>query len=123
MVQKVDTGRIYAMKVINKDSIVRNNAVKHTLAEKNVLKRLNHPFIVGLKFSFQTEDKLFMVLDYINGGELFYHLSEAGKNTLRVVLILCRTLYRRKSKVLYSRNSACFRISTCSRCSIQVFSM
>lgn len=68
MVQKNDTGRLYAMKVINKDAVIQHNAVKHTMAERNVLKKINHPFIVSLKYSFQTEDKLYMILDYINGG-------------------------------------------------------
>lgn len=79
MVQKVDTGRLYAMKVINKDAVIQHNAVKHTMSERNVLKKINHPFIVSLKFSFQTQDKLYMILDYINGGELFYHLSDAER--------------------------------------------
>jgi len=78
------------MKIINKDAVFKHNAVKHTMAERNVLRKINHPFIVSLKYSFQTEDKLYMILDYINGGikgmisvyysgELFYHLSEAER--------------------------------------------
>jgi len=81
LVRKVDTHRLYAMKVINKDSVIKHNAVKHTLSERNILKKIDHPFIVSLKYSFQTEDKLYMVLDYICGGELFYHLSEAERFT------------------------------------------
>ena len=46
------------------------------MSERNVLlKNVKHPFLVGLHFSFQTADKLYFVLDYINGGELFYHLQ------------------------------------------------
>ena len=46
------------------------------MAERNVLMRnLKHPFLVHLHFSFQTPDKLYFVLDYINGGELFFHLQ------------------------------------------------
>ncbi|EQB78728.1 serine/threonine-protein kinase Sgk1 isoform 2 [Camelus ferus] len=49
---------------------------KHIMSERNVLlKNVKHPFLVGLHFSFQTADKLYFVLDYINGGELFYHLQ------------------------------------------------
>lgn len=77
MVRKVDTGRLYAMKCIKKDHLIKRNAVTHTFSEKNVLQRLRHPFIVNLKFAFQTIDKVVLVLDYISGGELFYHLSEA----------------------------------------------
>jgi len=46
------------------------------MAERNVLlKNLKHPFLVGLHYSFQTSDKLYFVLDYVNGGELFFHLQ------------------------------------------------
>lgn len=74
-VRKKDTGRIYAMKVLKKDHVVKNNAVKHTMSENHVLKNINHPFIVNLKYAFQTTSHLYMVIDYLNGGELFYHLT------------------------------------------------
>jgi serine/threonine protein kinase len=74
-VKKKDTGRIYAMKVLRKDHVVKSNAVKHTMAENRVLKTLKHPFIVSLKYAFQTQSHLYMVIDYMNGGELFYHLT------------------------------------------------
>lgn len=78
-VVKKDTGRIYAMKVLRKDTIIAADAVQHTLSETNVLRRINHPFIVGLKYSFQSPDKLYMVMDYLSGGELFYHLSSVDR--------------------------------------------
>jgi len=47
------------------------------MAERNVLlQNLKHPFLVGLHYSFQTSDKLYFVLDYVNGGELFFHLQK-----------------------------------------------
>lgn len=46
------------------------------MAERNVLlKNVSHPFLVGLHYSFQTNSKLYFVLDYVNGGELFFHLQ------------------------------------------------
>lgn len=78
-VTKQDTGRIYAMKVLRKDTILAADAVRHTLSETNVLRRVNHPFVVGLKYSFQTPEKLYMVMDYLSGGELFYHLSNVDR--------------------------------------------
>jgi hypothetical protein len=62
-VRKRDTGRIYAMKVLHKSSIVKRNQVEHTRTERNVLGRVGHPFIVGLNFAFQSADKLYFVLD------------------------------------------------------------
>lgn len=78
-VTKIDTGRTYAMKVLRKDRIIAADAVRHTLSETSVLRRINHPFIVGLKYSFQTPEKLYMVMDYLSGGELFCHMSNVDR--------------------------------------------
>ncbi|KII86751.1 hypothetical protein PLICRDRAFT_55660 [Plicaturopsis crispa FD-325 SS-3] len=74
-VRKRDTSRIYALKTIRKAHIVDRNEITHTLAERLVLARINNPFIVPLKFSFQSEQKLYLVLAFVNGGELFHHLQ------------------------------------------------
>ncbi|KAF1987121.1 kinase-like protein [Aulographum hederae CBS 113979] len=81
-VQKKDTKRIYAMKVLSKKVIVQKKEVAHTLGERNILVRTamaDSPFIVALKFSFQTPDELFLVTDYMSGGELFWHLQKEGR--------------------------------------------
>jgi len=75
-VRKKDTNRIYAMKVLNKKELVKQQEVKHILSERNVLIKNSSPFLVSLKFSFQTPEKLYLILDYVNGGELFYHLQK-----------------------------------------------
>uniref|UniRef100_A0A671TL31 non-specific serine/threonine protein kinase n=1 Tax=Sparus aurata TaxID=8175 RepID=A0A671TL31_SPAAU len=49
--------------------------VAHTLTESRVLKNTRHPFLTSLKYSFQTKDRLCFVMEYVNGGELFFHLS------------------------------------------------
>ena len=77
-VRKKDTGRIYAMKIIRKANIVERSEVEHTLAERNVLAKMQNPFIVNLKYSFQSPDKLYLVLAFVNGGELFHHLQSEG---------------------------------------------
>ncbi|KAE9412816.1 hypothetical protein Angca_003804, partial [Angiostrongylus cantonensis] len=72
-----ETGKIYAMKVLSKEHIRKKNEVKHVMAELNVLKaNFHHPFLVSLHFSFQNKDKLYFVLDHLNGGELFSHLQK-----------------------------------------------
>jgi serum/glucocorticoid-regulated kinase 2 len=78
-VRKKDSGKIYALKAIRKSHIVSRSEVTHTLAERTVLARVDNPFIVPLKFSFQSPEKLYLVLSFINGGELFYHLQREGK--------------------------------------------
>ena len=78
-VRKKDTSRIYALKTIRKLHIVSRSEVNHTLAERTVLAQINNPFIVPLKFSFQSSEKLYLVLAFVNGGELFHHLQREGK--------------------------------------------
>ncbi|EEA27110.1 Serine/threonine-protein kinase [Talaromyces marneffei ATCC 18224] len=81
-VKKKDTQRIYAMKVLSKKVIIQKKEVAHTLGERNILVRTAmaaSPFIVGLKFSFQTPTDLYLVTDYMSGGELFWHLQKEGR--------------------------------------------
>jgi len=80
-VKKKDSGQIFAMKVLRKEAIIARKQVAHTKAEKTILQKIQHPFIVRLHYAFQTKDKLYMVLDYINGGELFFHLKKEGRFT------------------------------------------
>jgi len=61
--------------VLSKKTIIEREELEHTKAEKRILMKLQSPFLVKLHYSFQTRDKLFFVMDYINGGELFYHLQ------------------------------------------------
>ncbi|KAK5166856.1 Serine/threonine-protein kinase [Saxophila tyrrhenica] len=75
-VMKKDTSRIYALKTIRKQHIISRSEVAHTLAERSVLAQINNPFIVPLKFSFQSPEKLYLVLAFVNGGELFHHLQK-----------------------------------------------
>jgi serum/glucocorticoid-regulated kinase 2 len=65
--------------VLRKEAIIARKQVAHTRAEKSILQKIQHPFIVNLNYAFQTEDKLYMILDYVNGGELFFHLKKDGK--------------------------------------------
>jgi len=78
-VKKKDDGKIYAMKVLRKEAIIARKQVAHTRAEKSILQKIQHPFIVRIHYAFQTKDKLYMILDYINGGELFHHLKKEGR--------------------------------------------
>ncbi|KAF8607733.1 serine/threonine protein kinase [Ceratobasidium sp. AG-I] len=76
-VRKKDTRRIYAMKVLSKKEIVAKKEVAHTIGERKILQRsLDSPFLVGLKFSFQTDTELYLVTDFKSGGELFWHLQK-----------------------------------------------
>jgi serum/glucocorticoid-regulated kinase 2 len=81
-VRKKDTKEIFAMKILSKEMLIKQNMISYTKTEKNILQSVDHPFIVSLKFAFQTEAKLYLVLTYLSGGELFFHLSNEVKFTI-----------------------------------------
>jgi len=63
--------QVYAIKVLSKSHVLKKNETTHIMAERNVLIcNVHHPFLVGLHYSFQTADKLYLVVDYVNGGEV-----------------------------------------------------
>lgn len=69
------TGDLYAMKVLNKKELRKKKQVEHTKSERRILEKINHPFVVGLHCAFQTDEKLYFVLDYCPGGELFFYIQ------------------------------------------------
>ena len=95
LVQKKDNEKLYAMKTLKKDLTIQQQTYQSTkgkcfilsltnnncdvLAEREILEKIDHPFIVKLHFAFQTPSKLYFVMDFLNGGELFYHLKKEGR--------------------------------------------
>lgn len=75
LVKKKKTNELYAMKVLDKDRIMAQNIFKYAMTERNVLSLTSHPFIVQLHYAFQTNEKLFLLLDYCPGGDLAEQLS------------------------------------------------
>lgn len=70
------TGKIYAMKVIKKASVNDDEDIDWVQTEKHVFEQAtNHPFLVGLHSCFQTESRLFFVIEYLCGGDLMYHMQ------------------------------------------------
>ena len=101
LVRKTDTGLCYAMKILKKDQLIKKNLLIKTqgmfiyyssyrihqflffltllfysLAERDILEKVKNPYIVGLHYAFQTETKLYFVIDFLNGGELFTYLRK-----------------------------------------------
>jgi ribosomal protein S6 kinase beta len=77
-VRKKDTGVLYAMKVIKKEVVIAKEQMEYTKQERDILTSITHPYVVKLRFSFQTATKLYLVLDFINGGHLFYWMYREG---------------------------------------------
>ena len=74
-VRHILTKRIYAMKTLRKKFLINTNNVSYTFVERNVLRKVRHPFICGLHFAFQTKGKVYLIMDFLNGGQIFYHLK------------------------------------------------
>jgi serine/threonine protein kinase len=75
LVKKKDSDDFYAMKVLDKCRIAKQNIFKYVLTERNILSVMHNPFIVRLNYAFQTSEKLFLLLDYCPGGDLSKQLQ------------------------------------------------
>ncbi|XP_076477830.1 G protein-coupled receptor kinase 1 isoform X2 [Bombus vancouverensis nearcticus] len=76
--RKADTGKMYAMKCLDKKRIKMKQGETLALNERIMLSAVDCPFIVCMTYAFQTPDKLCFILDLMNGGDLHYHLSQHG---------------------------------------------
>ena len=73
-VRKIDDGKIYAMKVMRKEMLIKTNNVSYTITERNILRNIRHPFIASLHYAFQTKGKVYLVMEFLNGGQLLFHM-------------------------------------------------
>ena len=102
------SNHLYAIKILKKEVIIKKDEVEHTMTENRVLQSTRHPFLIvrydmsttvnscitlsilqGLKYSFTTQDRLCFVMEYVNGGELFFHLSRERQFS-EVCSIICQ---------------------------------
>lgn len=112
------TNQLYAMKILKKEVIIKKDEVEHTMTEKRVLQKTNHPFLLTLKYSFTTVDRLCLVTEFVNGGELYYHmLKERQFSEERTRFygaeIVCAVDYLHRNAIIYRdlkvRNSNCLK--------------
>ena len=67
------------MKSLRKDVIIEYDQVESTKLEKDILLQADHPFLVGMSYVFQTDQKIFFVMRFVRGGELFMHLRQVTR--------------------------------------------
>lgn len=79
LVNKKSNGVLYAMKIMKKKDIDKNSQRLNTINERNILIKCENPFIVQLKFSFQDYKSIYLVMEFVQGGELFYQLRKSGR--------------------------------------------
>lgn len=108
LVRHRTTQKVYAMKRLRKDNILQKGKVQATLLEKQVLQEIDHPFTVGLEYCFHTEFKIYFVLPFVRGGELFQHLAEATNfpedRSKRIALQLALAIGHLHSKKIVYRD-------------------
>eukprot|EP00164_Ancoracysta_twista_P002827 GFYU01003762.1.p1 GENE.GFYU01003762.1~~GFYU01003762.1.p1 ORF type:complete len:320 (-),score=79.82 GFYU01003762.1:602-1561(-) len=81
LVKHKQSSQFHALKILKKKEVMRLKQVEHTINEKRILERLDHPFIVKLYGTFQDSKNIYMVLEYVIGGELFSYLRRANRFT------------------------------------------
>lgn len=90
--------RFYAVKVLSKDRVVKMKQVEHTNNEQHMLEAVQHPFIINLWGTFQDTANLYMVMDFVPGGELFTLLRRSNVSVIVVhtsmPLLICATMQR-----------------------------
>lgn len=79
LVNKKDDSKVYAMKVLKKKNMVKQNQIEHIKTERKIMELIDHPFIIKLKYAFQNPEKLYLVMDYCQGGELFFHIQRVQR--------------------------------------------
>lgn len=93
LVQHIHLKTYYAMKVLLKEQLKQTNQILHTKSEREILEKISHPFIVKLIFAFQNPEKLYIVTEYMAGGEIFYHLRKERKfSEERTRIYLCEII-------------------------------
>ena len=70
LVQNFIDSKYYAMKALDKASIMQQNILRYAMTERKILSTINHPFVVKLHYAFQSETKLYLVMDYCPGGDM-----------------------------------------------------
>ncbi|CAH2066112.1 unnamed protein product, partial [Iphiclides podalirius] len=119
LLKHMKTGKFHAMKVLEKEKIVKLKQIDHTLYEKRILEAIRFPFTVSMEFSFKDNSYIYFVMPFVSGGEMFTHLrrmikfeeSLAKFYASQVILALeylhfCNVVYRdlKPENILIDRN-------------------
>ena len=85
--------KYFAMKTLKKEFIKKRKQIIHTKTEREILEKIDNPFIAKLFFAFQNKENLFIITEYMPGGELFYHIvKEKYFSEQRTKFYLCEII-------------------------------
>ena len=98
--------KYYAMKILTKKQVKLRHQESHTKAERDLMVRINCPFIVNIKFAFQDNIKLYIITEFMQGGEMFFHLHKEKrfsnqKTRFYIIEIILAIEFLHKNKMLY----------------------
>ena len=91
LVQKIDTGHIYAMKIMRKVDMLEKEQVAHVRAERDVLAEADNPWVVKMFYSFQDSTNLYLIMEYLPGGDMMTLLMKRVR--LQFSILLCMLLF------------------------------
>ena len=75
LVEHLKSGEFYAMKILKKDLLIEEDQIQNTLLEKKILVELEHQFLIELIYCFQTEERIYLILPFMSGGELYNNMK------------------------------------------------
>ncbi|KAF9162772.1 hypothetical protein BGX20_001602 [Mortierella sp. AD010] len=75
MVERRETGKVYALKYISKEQVIKMEAVRNILRERQILESVDHTFVVNMRFAFQDDEYMYMCMDLMMGGDLRFHMN------------------------------------------------
>ncbi|KAF9127988.1 hypothetical protein BGW39_005434 [Mortierella sp. 14UC] len=107
MVERRSTGKVYALKYISKAQVIRMDAVRNILRERQILETLDHAFVVNMRFAFQDDEYMYMCMDLMMGGDLRFHLNrkQFGEDVVRFwIAELCSALTHLHSQGIVHRD-------------------
>ncbi|KAI7818062.1 kinase-like domain-containing protein [Gamsiella multidivaricata] len=85
MVKRRETGKMYALKYISKEQVIKMDAVRNIIRERQILESVDHAFVVNMRFAFQDDEYMYMCMDLMMGGDLRFHMNRRsfGEDVVR----------------------------------------
>jgi len=108
LVARKTTGKLYAMKILSKEEMIKRNKVRRVMTEREILVTAQHPFIVPLYYSFQSKEYLYLIMEYCSGGEFFRTLQrQPGKRIAGEIHSIFDGEGKKKSFSFFSSGREC----------------